>query len=36
VDDDRSHGRDERLQVESYYTGADFYYRYLKAVAGGK
>ena len=36
VDDDRSHGRDERLPIESYYTGADFYYRYLKAVAGGK
>jgi acetylornithine deacetylase/succinyl-diaminopimelate desuccinylase-like protein len=36
VDDDRSHGRDERLPVESYYTGAEFYYRYLKAVAGGK
>ncbi len=34
--DDRSHGRDERLPVESYYTGVDFYYRYLKAVAGGK
>jgi acetylornithine deacetylase/succinyl-diaminopimelate desuccinylase-like protein len=36
VDDDRSHGRDERLPVESYYNGAGFYYRYLKAVAGGK
>jgi len=36
VDDDRSHGRDERLPVESYYTGAVFYYGYLKAVAGGK
>ena len=36
VDDDRSHGRDERLPVESYYNGAVFYYRYLKAVAGGK
>jgi acetylornithine deacetylase/succinyl-diaminopimelate desuccinylase-like protein len=34
--DDRSHGRDERLTVESYYDGVDFYYRYLKAVAGGK
>ncbi len=34
--DDRSHGRDERLLVESYYTGVDFYYRYLKAVTGGK
>jgi acetylornithine deacetylase/succinyl-diaminopimelate desuccinylase-like protein len=33
--DDRSHGRDERLLVESFYTGVDFYYRYLKAVAGG-
>ncbi|HEX8894601.1 MAG TPA: M20/M25/M40 family metallo-hydrolase [Terriglobales bacterium] len=36
VDDDRSHGRDERLPVESYYNGAVFYYRYLKAVGGGK
>jgi acetylornithine deacetylase/succinyl-diaminopimelate desuccinylase-like protein len=36
VDDDRSHGRDERLPVKSYYNGAVFYYRYLKAVAGGK
>lgn len=36
IDDDRSHGRDERLPVESYYTGVDFYYRYLKAVTGGK
>jgi acetylornithine deacetylase/succinyl-diaminopimelate desuccinylase-like protein len=36
VDDDRSHGRDERLPVESYYNGAVFYYRYVKAVAGGK
>jgi len=30
--DDRSHGRDERLGVESYYNGVDFYYRYLKAM----
>jgi acetylornithine deacetylase/succinyl-diaminopimelate desuccinylase-like protein len=36
INDDRSHGRDERLPVESFYTGVDFYYRYLKAVAGGK
>jgi len=34
--DDRSHGRDERLRVESYYTGVDFYRQYLKAAAGGK
>lgn len=32
TNDDRSHGRDERLGVESYYSGVDFYYRYLKAV----
>jgi acetylornithine deacetylase/succinyl-diaminopimelate desuccinylase-like protein len=31
-DDIRAHGRDERLGVESYYTGVDFYYRFLKAV----
>ena len=34
--DDRSHGRDERLPVKSYDEGVEFYYRYLKAVAGGK
>ena len=31
-DDIRAHGRDERVGVESYYKGVDFYYRYLKAV----
>jgi acetylornithine deacetylase/succinyl-diaminopimelate desuccinylase-like protein len=31
-DDIRAHGRDERLGVESFYTGVDFFYRYLKAV----
>ena len=35
VDDDRSHGRDERLPVESYYDGAVFYHRYLKTMTGG-
>ena len=30
-DDVRAHGRDERVGVESYYQGVDFYYRYLKA-----
>jgi len=34
--DIRAHGKDERLGIESYYTGVDFYYRYLKAVTGGK
>jgi acetylornithine deacetylase/succinyl-diaminopimelate desuccinylase-like protein len=31
-DDIRAHGRDERLGVESYYKGVDFYYRFLRAV----
>jgi len=31
-DDIRAHGRDERLGVESYYKGVDFFYRFLKAV----
>jgi acetylornithine deacetylase/succinyl-diaminopimelate desuccinylase-like protein len=32
-DDIRAHGRDERLGVDSYDKGVDFYYRFLKAVA---
>ena len=35
TDDVRAHGKDERLGVESYYRGVDFYYRYLKALTGG-
>jgi acetylornithine deacetylase/succinyl-diaminopimelate desuccinylase-like protein len=31
-DDIRAHGRDERLGIDSYYKGVDFYYRFLKAV----
>ena len=30
--DVRAHGKDERLRVDSYYEGVDFYYRYLKAL----
>jgi len=30
--DVRAHGQDERLGVESFYAGVDFYYRFLKAV----
>jgi acetylornithine deacetylase/succinyl-diaminopimelate desuccinylase-like protein len=33
VDDDRSHGRDERIRVESFYDGVDFYYRLVKALS---
>ena len=32
TNDVRAHGKDERLRVESFYQGLDFYYRYLKAL----
>ena len=32
VDDDRSHGRDERIRVTSFYDGVDFYYRLVKVL----
>ena len=32
-DNERAHGRDERLGVESFYKGNEFYYQYLKALA---
>ena len=31
-DDHREHGRDERVPVESFYRGVDFYYRFLKTL----
>jgi acetylornithine deacetylase/succinyl-diaminopimelate desuccinylase-like protein len=30
--DDRAHGKDERLKIDAYYTGAEFYYQFLKAL----
>ena len=30
--DDRAHGRDERVKIDAYYTGLEFYYRFLKAL----
>jgi len=33
-DDDRAHGRDERLGVESFYTGVEFTFLYLKQLTG--
>jgi acetylornithine deacetylase/succinyl-diaminopimelate desuccinylase-like protein len=33
-DDDRAHGKDERLGVESYYAGVEFTLLYLKALTG--
>jgi acetylornithine deacetylase/succinyl-diaminopimelate desuccinylase-like protein len=32
INDDRSHGRDERLPVASFYEGVDFYYRFIKTL----
>ena len=31
-DDHREHGRDERLKIDSFYTGVEFYYLFLKAL----
>jgi len=33
-DDDRAHGQDERLPVDSYWKSLDFYYSFLKAAGG--
>jgi acetylornithine deacetylase/succinyl-diaminopimelate desuccinylase-like protein len=32
ADDIRAHGQDERLRVESFYAGVEFYYKFLKAL----
>jgi acetylornithine deacetylase/succinyl-diaminopimelate desuccinylase-like protein len=32
--DERAHGRDERLGIDSYYAGVQFTYLYLKAMTG--
>ena len=34
--DERAHGRDERLGIESYYAGVEFEYLYLKAMTSGQ
>jgi acetylornithine deacetylase/succinyl-diaminopimelate desuccinylase-like protein len=31
-DDDRAHGKDERLKVDAYYKGLEFYYQFLKTL----
>jgi acetylornithine deacetylase/succinyl-diaminopimelate desuccinylase-like protein len=30
------HGKDERVKVESYYTGVEFYYEFLKELTTRK
>jgi acetylornithine deacetylase/succinyl-diaminopimelate desuccinylase-like protein len=36
VDDDRAHGKDERIGVKDFYDGVDFYYEFIKALGGGR
>jgi acetylornithine deacetylase/succinyl-diaminopimelate desuccinylase-like protein len=36
IDDNRTHGRDERIAVKSFYDGQEFLYRLTKAFASGK
>jgi acetylornithine deacetylase/succinyl-diaminopimelate desuccinylase-like protein len=31
-DDVRMHGKDERVPIESFYTGVEFYYEFLKKL----
>jgi acetylornithine deacetylase/succinyl-diaminopimelate desuccinylase-like protein len=33
VNDDRAHGRDERIGVNDFYNGVDFYYQFMKNLA---
>ncbi len=36
VDDDRAHGKDERIGVKDFYDGVDFYYEFIKALGGNR
>jgi acetylornithine deacetylase/succinyl-diaminopimelate desuccinylase-like protein len=36
IDDVREHGKDERVRVDSYYRGVEFYDRFIQTLAGGK
>ncbi|MCA6120878.1 M20/M25/M40 family metallo-hydrolase [Bradyrhizobium sp. WSM 1704] len=36
VDDNRNHGKDERVAVKSFYEGQEYLYRLVKMLAGGK
>lgn len=35
VSDVRAHGRDERLPIDSFYRGVDFYYQLVKLLTAG-
>jgi acetylornithine deacetylase/succinyl-diaminopimelate desuccinylase-like protein len=34
VDDERAHGKDERIGVKDFYDGVEFYYLFIKQLAG--
>jgi acetylornithine deacetylase/succinyl-diaminopimelate desuccinylase-like protein len=36
VDDTRAHGKDERIGVNDFYDGVDFYYEFIRSLAGGQ
>jgi acetylornithine deacetylase/succinyl-diaminopimelate desuccinylase-like protein len=36
VTENRAHGRDERIQVDSFYRGVDYLYRLVKTLDGGR
>ncbi|HEX5376958.1 MAG TPA: M20/M25/M40 family metallo-hydrolase [Phenylobacterium sp.] len=36
IDDNRAHGRDERIEPTRYYEGVEFAYRLMKSLGGGR
>jgi acetylornithine deacetylase/succinyl-diaminopimelate desuccinylase-like protein len=36
IEDNRAHGRDERIRVKSLFEGEEYLYRLVKRLAGGK
>jgi acetylornithine deacetylase/succinyl-diaminopimelate desuccinylase-like protein len=36
MDDNRSHGRDERILVKEFYDGADFVYQLVRAIGAAR
>ena len=36
IDDNRAHGKDERIGVKEFYEGQEFLYRLVKALASAK
>jgi acetylornithine deacetylase/succinyl-diaminopimelate desuccinylase-like protein len=34
VDDERAHGRDERIMVKEFYDGVEFIYRLVRELGG--